>query len=223
MVMSHIGPKDYCEWKSFDRLYQKIRIKEVIKNIKGKSVLELGCQYGHILSRIQKEKGITSIVGVDIDKKAIKIARALHPGMTFINQDIMQYNPKIKFDKVILPEIVEHLEFPDVILKKAQALARYRIIITVPNKEKFACDRNKLKETIHYQIFDETRLRRMLCRNLKFKRLKIIPVAKDTIFQRNQLLKRIAGRILYYLNLDNIVKLKANSLNSMFLVAVIDL
>ena len=46
----------------------------LLKNIKNKSVLDVGCGYGYF-SRVMKKKGASNIMGVDISGKMIDLAK----------------------------------------------------------------------------------------------------------------------------------------------------
>ncbi|MDD5178615.1 MAG: methyltransferase domain-containing protein [Candidatus Nanoarchaeia archaeon] len=207
---------DPAEWRSFDRIYQKLRINEIIKNIKGESVLEIGGRYGYISAKIARDLKLSEVYSLDNDEEPVEEGKKLYPYVNFIIEDVYDFKPKRKYDTVILPEVVEHLEFPDEILKKVVGLANKRIIITVPN-------RNRVDNKYHYQIFTKERLEAMIKRNVKFKDLRIIPVARDSVLQRNSFLKKVVGRVFYYFHLDSLVKLNADFENSCFLVAVIDI
>ncbi len=208
---------DPYKWKGLDRIFQVKRIETIIENLKGDSFLEIGCGEGYIIGRIKSMKPGARCVGLSNEEIGIKEARIGHPSVEFICKDVYDYVPTEKFDTVILPEVIEHLDEPKKILAKAKQIASMRIIITVPN-------RNKIENETHYQIYDKDRLEAHIREAINPRSFSISPVAKDWyILRTNPLLRRGVGRLLCYLRMDGLFKLNANYENALFLVGIIDL
>ena len=72
----------------------------------GSSVLELGSGTGELLAALQPSDGL----GVDISPKMVEIARARHPGLTFIEAAAETVELDRTFDYVVLSDLVGHLE-----------------------------------------------------------------------------------------------------------------
>jgi SAM-dependent methyltransferase len=69
-----------------------------------KSVLEVGCGYGYVLSKL-KRNGI-SLSGFDISATAIARASRFHPGINFFVDDLKALNHKKKYGLVICREVL---------------------------------------------------------------------------------------------------------------------
>ena len=76
------------------------------------NALEIGCGPGHsilnLTNRIKKGK----ILGVDISEENISIAKEFHkdcPNLDFLVSDMSDFKSQIKFDLVLLPDVLEHI------------------------------------------------------------------------------------------------------------------
>ena len=72
----------------------------------GSSVLEIGCGTGDLLAALEPSRG----VGVDISPKAVEIARAKHPRLTFLAGDAEELPVSEPFDYVILSDLIGYLD-----------------------------------------------------------------------------------------------------------------
>jgi len=118
-----------------------LKILEILKNNKidlnGKSLVDVGCGTGHLLSFINKEYEPCRIVGYDFADDALKIARKNVPGADFSLYDI--YSAQIeKFDCIFCTEVLEHLLYPDKALKNLIEMlsSSGMLLLTVPNGRK---------------------------------------------------------------------------------------
>ncbi len=72
-------------------------------------ILELACNVGQKLS-ILKHLGFKNLYGVEINKKAVEIAKKDNPDITFFNSSIEDFDPKDeKFDIVCTSGILIHI------------------------------------------------------------------------------------------------------------------
>jgi 2-polyprenyl-3-methyl-5-hydroxy-6-metoxy-1,4-benzoquinol methylase len=99
----------------------------------GKKVLDLGCRDG-ILTKFYSSRN--KVLGVDIDKEALKIAEE-NLGIRTKRIDLNdEWNlPKNYFDIVIAAELIEHLYYPEIVIKKtANVLKKDGMFLgSVPN------------------------------------------------------------------------------------------
>ena len=123
------------------------------------SLLDVGCGEGVALSLISKNFPDVEIVGVDVDREALRIgARMLYPNLSFIRADarLLPFQ-KVRFDVVLGIEVLEHSKDPSKILVEMRRVASEKIIITVPNSRVFRIlNALRLKGRIpdHVQEFD---------------------------------------------------------------------
>jgi 2-polyprenyl-3-methyl-5-hydroxy-6-metoxy-1,4-benzoquinol methylase len=89
-----------------------------------KTVLDIGCGTGEIITGI-KDRGASSVIGIDYAESAIEIAKNnFHrSGIEFLNQSlddisIESLNSKVGMDVVISLGTIEHMDRPDLALKK---------------------------------------------------------------------------------------------------------
>lgn len=103
-------------------------------------MLDIGCGRGELTNRFF-ELGANAI-GVDYSRDAINIAQTTfveNERLKYLCEDVLQFPEDEKFDRIIMADVVEHIEkfSLDRLLKKIPALLSdkgYLIIHTVPNK-----------------------------------------------------------------------------------------
>jgi ubiquinone/menaquinone biosynthesis C-methylase UbiE len=165
------------------------RIYYIVKelNVKPKDkILECGCGRGFILN-ILSELYRAKMSGIDINKEHLKIARKQLPKKVVLKHASVYEIPfKDKsFNKIILSEVLEHLEDEDKALQEIRRVLKPggKIVITVPNKDyPFLWDPiNRFLEDIfqmriqkgifagiwayHVRLYDRNQLRKLLQKN----------------------------------------------------------
>ena len=121
-------------------------------------VIELGCGDGHLAGMISARGH--EVIGVDLSREKIALARRLYPEITFFDHDIARLAlPDASFDTAVLAEVLEHVQedVGGVFLEKAWRLLRPggRLIVSVPNED---C----IPHRNHVREFDRRGLRAML-------------------------------------------------------------
>lgn len=119
-------------------------------------VLDIGCSNGFKMKMLfDQYDNITQIVGIDIDDYAIKEAKINFQGNKKYNfelKSIDDLNDDSKYDIINLSYVLQHLEKPQIVLKKLKSMLTDRgvIIIKVPDDSfKFYYpDNNKLLQRI---------------------------------------------------------------------------
>lgn len=109
------------------------------KNVKTSAkVLDIGCSTGSLLSYIKK-KGYSRVYGIDPAPKC-RIEAKKQYGLDVGTFDIKSFNPKHKYDLIILSQVLEHLtDLKGSISRISSWLSQDGyIFIGVPNSEKFA-------------------------------------------------------------------------------------
>ena len=86
--------------KIFHEFFDKIDRKS--------KILELGCNVGLNLEILQK-MGFSNLYGLELNKKALEIARERYPKITFINSSIEVYESKMTYDLVYTAGVLIHI------------------------------------------------------------------------------------------------------------------
>lgn len=108
------------------------RLMELVGNISGKRILDVGCARGYVGARIKNAGNY--VVGIEISKPAAEEAKKVLDEVYIC--DIEKDCPALNnFDLAILPEILEHVFDPVEVLKKVSSSLGEggEIIITTPN------------------------------------------------------------------------------------------
>lgn len=114
-------------------------IRELLGDYAGTVILDIGCGQG-VLGRALKDGGKAVIVhGVDISPQSTKIAKEVldqaHCMDIESGEGLSELIKSNRYDTVIISEVLEHLFYPEKILKTIAQNAHpdTKIIITVPN------------------------------------------------------------------------------------------
>lgn len=111
------------------------------KEIKGKSILDIGCGTG-VLTFPLKEIGANKIVGIDVSKKMIDIAKNKFKTEEFVCDNLLTWNCKERFDVVIMYNVYPHLHPKQKIVNKVYDLLNnnaYFIVAHGASKEEINC------------------------------------------------------------------------------------
>ena len=159
-------------WENND---DRIRLNFVIKQVEGKSVMDIGAGDGIMsieLGRLGK-----FVCGVNINPTELGQAREhlskeqdyVRKNVIFVQEDIESYFPMAKYDNIICSEMLEHTVVPEDILGKIHmiATATTKIIITVPNRLVNQGSPRWELPGIHIQEFTKDRLKNMLDKHFK--------------------------------------------------------
>ena len=113
-------------------------ILQMVGTIDVKKVLDLGCGEGFVINKLSKFYSYLEITGVDIDTKALDLARDLNPRAKFIECDINNFQcEKKSFELVMLIEVLEHMKKPDEILRIVKNITSKYALISIPHEPLF--------------------------------------------------------------------------------------
>lgn len=127
------------EWFGF---INQERVHWVCKHVQGDSILDIACGGGATAVLLACEG--KQVLGIDTDPFSIAEANTLRQEeaesvqlrLSFLHADVMEYDFKgNKFDSIILAEVLEHLLFPEQLLRKVKSLLKgesSQVVITVP-------------------------------------------------------------------------------------------
>lgn len=117
-----------------------LELFKIINDIDPKSILAAGCGEGFEF-RTLKKKGFLKnrkVIGIDISKDALKIAKKDYPEISFFQGDIYKLDFKDNsFDFVMCCETLEHLKKPILALKECKRVSKKYILVTIPNQPLF--------------------------------------------------------------------------------------
>jgi ubiquinone/menaquinone biosynthesis C-methylase UbiE len=142
-----------------------------------KRILEIGCGQGfksHVLSNNKKNL----VVGIDLSKKDLKIAKKRYPDIKFMymNAEKLSFK-KNYFDEVHAYDILEHVDHLDLVLNEVNRILKKggRFFINIPyHKSEYWLLKIRPsfhKEIHHVRIFKDNQLENMLEKR-KFQLLK---------------------------------------------------
>ena len=117
------------------------RIEWILQQVQNREkILDIGCSQG-IVSILCAQQG-AQVTGIEIQKENYDFANrllnseydSLSESVRFINQDFMQYDEDVKYDAVILTEVLEHLPNAEEFLAHAAHFLDEEgiVVITVP-------------------------------------------------------------------------------------------
>jgi SAM-dependent methyltransferase len=123
-------------------------------------VLELGCGRGDLAGLLLASGH--EVVGVDLARRKVWLARRRHPGGRFLHGDILTVDLEPEsFDTGLLPEVLEHVDEAggDRMLERAWGFVAPggRLVVTVPNED---C----IPHANHLREFDRESLEALLAR-----------------------------------------------------------
>lgn len=115
-------------------------------------LLSVGCSYGMELQKVSKMLNINKAIGIDISEITIKMAEKVSSSCIFIVGDAcyLPFNND-SFDLVILSDIIEHIEQPEILLKEAQRVAKYAVM-NIPLEKCFKTRKRKYGVTVAQNI-----------------------------------------------------------------------
>ncbi len=100
--------------------------------LKGKSVLDIGCYYG-LYSHEAKKRGAGRVVGIELNKQRAEIAQKITDligdGVEIIHGDILDVNLKTKFDVILFLSVLHHIKEPVAVMKRLASICSGVIVI----------------------------------------------------------------------------------------------
>jgi len=108
------------------------RHREALSLIDAGKVLDVGCGDGLFLEML-KQGGIEA-VGVDISEEGIKKCKAknLEVSLCDLSAGKLPFSDG-EFDYVVMLDVLEHLYFPEQLLREAKRVSKKYVVISVPN------------------------------------------------------------------------------------------
>jgi SAM-dependent methyltransferase len=150
---------------SANNLEEKPALFSLSPDLKGKTVLDLGCGYGENCA-VFYEKGAVKVVGIDISEKMLAVARHENPDVDFRLMDMNDLSTiKEKFDVVFSSLSVHYIEDFNQFIASVAALLNERgylifsqehPLTTAPMKGA-SWTRDEQGDIVHYNLTDYAR------------------------------------------------------------------
>lgn len=184
-------------------------------NYTPKTIVDIGCGAGYLTNLIFNKYRPIKMVGIDISKEAIDIAREISPkNIDYRSMNLMDFEIKEKFELGYLADLLEHIEDDKEILKKLLSFCK-TLIIRVPLEHNFYNDFLKFihisdeyksfeKRYGHIHHYNLSDLNTLFSKcGIKVEEFKLFPLGKRT--------KRLNNLAVY---ISKVVRLFSHSLSA---------
>jgi len=161
--------------------------------IKFNSLLDIGSGDGRLTREIAAHFKNKHIFGIDRSQKAIALAKALNPQLSFKQLDIVKDKVSIRTDVITLIEVLEHIpkvQISSFVAAHSKILRKNGfLLLSVPHVNIPLSDK-------HYQHFTVSLLEKIFSKTFSFE--EVIFIDKKSLFFR--LLKKLMINSLFILN-----------------------
>lgn len=144
------------------------RFARIASFLKGDSVLDVGCAFGHSVHQIRlkyEERGFKGIEysGIDFSDRAIVQAKLSFPAQRFGYQFL--YYPDVaslrafktfSVDSIVCSEVIEHVENDFELVAELVRIARERVVLTTPDQ--------RVSDPGHLRLYTEAMIRELFDR-----------------------------------------------------------
>ena len=175
-------------------------VLDQLEKLKFDSIIDVGCGDGRFLHELNKQYPEVNKLGIDYSQRAIDMANAMNPDITYSCLDITSENVDKKSKIVSLIEVLEHIpptELEEFIEETVSLVSEDGyVIITVPHE-------NKSVQKKHYQHFNREKLTHLLDRH--FRTLEFIPFDQQSRIL-NYVQNLLGGRGSHYIITNETIK-----------------
>lgn len=128
----------YESGTDFDNVLLRYNFEVMRERLSGTSALEMGCGRGTSTALLASK--FRNLHVVDASQKALDLAKQFTPGnVRFFCGYFEEFEPEQTYDSIVMSNILEHMEHPVEILKRAQSwlTPQGSLHIVVPNADSF--------------------------------------------------------------------------------------
>jgi SAM-dependent methyltransferase len=127
----HSKWNDMKTYGPFSRHLRRI-IKEMIRPLEFRSVLDVGCGQGAFLQELQSEFPSIKPYGIDISSAAVELARQRVPQGHFYVMDITKKSLNEQCDLIVCSEVLEHISDDIAALRNLKQMTGKYVLISTP-------------------------------------------------------------------------------------------
>ena len=154
MANSYDSVRFECAKEKFVDEIQRGLILDMLGNLNGKKVLDIGCGTGRIGAHVAAHNPKADVIGVDTSKSMLKIAKNKAKKMKLKNIVFKEgdiYNLKLPrgyFDVITFIRVIWHLEHPEIALNHIKKLLKKDGILIVDflNKQSYLGMLNRIRK-----------------------------------------------------------------------------
>ena len=151
---------DFTEVSSYNPIEAAIHLNRYLtakQYVAGKRVLDIACGEGYG-SRLMKNWGAASVVGVDVSEEALAVANRYFSGegITFMNHTAEELPfENDSFDVIVSFETIEHLDHPERFLQEIARVVRFDgvVLISCPNDPYYSKNDPQFSNPYHKHAF----------------------------------------------------------------------
>lgn len=123
--------KDMYEWRMISAKYKSANIFDLCNNIKFQKVLEVGAGEGSILQYLNDSEFCYNLYALEISRSGLE--NILNRKMKYLKEALLFNGYDIPyddntFDLVILSHVLEHVEYPRILLREIKRVSLYTVI-----------------------------------------------------------------------------------------------
>lgn len=158
--------KSISEWYQNVIVAYNYELKPYIKQIEGKSVLEIGCGIGGLLNYL-KEIGHKTYFGVDQSEEQIDLCKKYVTDRV-VKMEASEFlmNNKIKYDFIIMFDLIEHIKKEKIVpllkLVLKTLTSNGKVLIRTPNMGSLISNHSRYIDITHEVGFTEESLSQVL-------------------------------------------------------------
>lgn len=151
---------DFTEASSYNQIEAAIHLNRYLtakQYVAGKRVLDIACGEGYG-SRLMKNWGAASVVGVDVSEEALAVANRYFSGegIIFMNHTAEELPfENDSFDVIVSFETIEHLDHPERFLQEIARVVRFDgvVLISCPNDPYYSKNDPQFSNPYHKHAF----------------------------------------------------------------------